>query len=252
MDENSKKARVGIAAMLKKNEIKEYFDSLFLLIMGLELAIFVAHFISAVGPDSGPFPWRQYFFVSFITPVVLLFLIGLVVMGFNYYLFGQDTDELFKEAPEGESVGRGLGQSTRSLLLFLNQVPVLGGLLAIGLGSVVLYKLDLILAVIGHVGERTAFYLFIMLGIMVGGGLVFLLFWLFWKFRLHRLDMERRWEFRNKVMETSGMVILDNNMVLDKAGRILAEGDAQTVLEGSTDSGDPKNFPFIPGRVTLK
>lgn len=254
MEEDQKeKNRVGIASMLQKTEIKGYFDSLFLLIMGVELLIFVAHFVSAVGPDNGVFPWKQYFFVSFITPVVLLFLIGLVILGFNYYLFGHDTSGFPEDDPGETGEGRkGLGASTRNLLLFLNQVPVLGSLLAIGLGAVILYKLDTILAVIGHVGERTAFYLFIILAVVLGGGLIFLLCWFFWKYRLHKLEMERRWEFRNKVMETSGMIILENNMVLDKDGRILAEGDARAVLEDMGEKGEKKALPFIPGNLSLK
>lgn len=93
MIKSREKKRVGIASMLDKSEIKEYFDTFFILVLGIEFVIFVAHFIGAIGPDKGSFPWKQYFFISFIAPVVLTFLVGLIIIGFNYYIFGDDYTE---------------------------------------------------------------------------------------------------------------------------------------------------------------
>ena len=82
------KEMTGIAGILKKTEIKEYFDTLFILVGGIEFVIFIAHFIGTMGAEKGPFPWKQYFFISFMAPVVLMFIVGLIVIGFNYYLYG--------------------------------------------------------------------------------------------------------------------------------------------------------------------
>ena len=66
MKGSERKKRIGIASILERTEIKEYFDTLVILIGGVEFVIFIAHFVGSLGPDKGPFPWKQYFFISFI------------------------------------------------------------------------------------------------------------------------------------------------------------------------------------------
>ncbi len=252
MAKSREKKRVGIASMLDKSEIKEYFDTFFILVLGIEFVIFVAHFIGSIGPDKGAFPWKQYFFVSFIAPVVLTFLVGLIIIGFNYYIFGDESAGEKTEGEEPESEGSKLIYSTRSFIGLLQQMPVLAGLFTVGLGSVILFKLDVILRVIGHVGERTAFYIFIALAITVAGALVFLLFWMFWKFRLHKLELERRWEFRKRVMEKSGLIILDNNLVLNEEGKVLVRGEIEAPVEVGLVDDDKKKLAFFSDKFMLK
>lgn len=257
MKENHEKKRVGIASLLEKTEIKEYFDTLFILVLGIEFVIFVAHFIGSIGPDKGAFPWRQYFFVSFIAPIVLVFLVGMVIIGFNFYIFGNDDVNDLPDIPDSTETSKGLRHTTKNFIILMNQIPVLAGLFVIGLGSVILFKLDVILKVIGHVGERTAFYIFIMLSVVVAGALIFLLFWLFWKFKLNKVEIERRWEFKKMVMEKSGLIILENNMVLNEQGKVLTSGEIpaqiEAQLEGQLIEQDTASqLPLIPSNFMLK
>ncbi|VVS93221.1 hypothetical protein [Desulfoluna spongiiphila] len=233
--ESENRNRIGVASLFDAEEIKEYFNTFFILLSGIEFVIFVAHFIGSIGPESGPFPWKQYFFVSFIAPLVMVFLIGLVVIGFNFYLFGNAPDIEPEEGADGEEEGRGrgnLGRTFQSFVSVIHQLPALAGIFILGLGSVVLYKLDVILATIGHVGERTAYYLFIGLGALVAGTLIFLLFWLFWKFKLQKYQMEQRWNYRNRVMEKTGLIILDNNTVINEEGKVLVTDESLKQIEG--------------------
>ena len=252
MKQNSEKKRVGIASLLEKTEIKEYFDTLFILVLGIEFVVFVAHFIGSIGPDNGVFPWKQYFFVSFIAPIVLVFLVGLVIIGFNFYIFGNDDIAEMPDLPETPGKEKSLRYSAKNFILFMNQVPVLAGLFVIGLASVVLFKLDTILRVVGHVGERTAFYMFIMLCVVVAGAVFFLLFWLFWKYRLHKLEIERRWEFKKRVMEKSGFIILENNTVLNEQGQVLTQGNMHAQLESQIIEEEQSQLPLIPGNFMVK
>ncbi len=251
MEKSREKKRVGIASMLDKSEIKEYFDTFFILVLGIEFVIFVAHFIGSIGPGNGIFPWKQYFFVSFIAPVVLTFIVGLIIIGFNYYVFGEEYRNEPSDGDGTESDGKKLIYSARSFITLLHQMPVLAGLFTIGLGSVILYKLDVILRVIGHVGEKTAFYIFIVLASVVAGALIFLLFWMFWKFRLHKLELEKRWEFRKSVMEKAGLIILENNVVLNEEGRILLHGEADHIKNDFLDD-EKKKLAFLSGKFMLK
>ena len=234
------KSRIGIAAFLEKKEIKDYFDTLFFLIGGIEFIIFIVHFIGSMGPGKGPFPWKQYFFVSFLAPVVLMFIVGLIVVGFNYYLFGnQKTPFDLEENPFVGTRIKRFGHSFKFLFSILQQVPVLVGLFVLGIGSVVLFKLDAILKVLGHIGEKAAFYLFVILCVLVSGTLVFLLLWLYGQFKLHKYQIQRQWEYRHKVIETAGLIILDNNVICDRDGNIISPGEGVEAIENQTVETPP-------------
>ena len=232
------KKMTGIAGILKKTEIKEYFDTLFILVGGIEFVIFIAHFIGSIGAEKGPFPWKQYFFVSFMAPVVLMFIIGLMVIGFNYYLYGSQQAAFdLEESPFVGTKMKRFGHSFKFLFSIIQQVPVLAGLFILGIGSVVLFKLDVILKVLGHIGEKTAFYLFILLCVLVSGGLIFLIFWLYWQFKLQKFNIQREWEYKQRVIETSGLIILDDNTVFNKEGEVISYDKAMEVLEDKKNNG---------------
>lgn len=242
------KKMTGIAGILQKTEIKEYFDTLFILVGGIEFVIFIAHFIGSIGAEKGPFPWKQYFFVSFMAPVVLMFIIGLIVVGFNYYLYGSQQAAFdLEESPFVGTKIKRFGHSFKFLFSIIQQVPVLAGLFILGIGSVVLFKLDVILKVLGHIGEKTAFYLFILLCVLVSGGLIFLIFWLYWQFKLQKFNIQREWEYKQRVIETSGLIILDNNTVFNQKGEVISYDKAMEVLEDKTNNG-----PQLHKKLLLK
>ncbi|MCJ7540188.1 MAG: hypothetical protein WBG61_09765 [Desulfobacterales bacterium] len=242
------KKMTGIAGILQKTEIKEYFDTLFILVGGIEFVIFIAHFVGSMGAEKGPFPWKQYFFVSFMAPVVLMFIIGLIVIGFNYYLYGSQQSAFdLEESPFVGTKMKRFGHSFKFLFTIIQQVPVLAGLFILGIGSVVLFKLDVILKVLGHIGEKTAFYLFILLCVLVSGALIFLIFWLYWQFKLQKFNIQREWEYKQKVIETSGLIILDDNTVFNKEGEVISYDKAMEVLENKKNNG-----PQLPKKLLLK
>ena len=242
------KEMTGIAGILKKTEIKEYFDTLFILVGGIEFVIFIAHFIGSMGAEKGPFPWKQYFFVSFMAPVVLMFIIGLIVIGFNYYLYGSQQAAFdLEESPFVGTKMKRFGHSFKFLFSIIQQVPVLAGLFILGIGSVVLFKLDVILKVLGHIGEKTAFYLFILLCVLVSGGLIFLIFWLYWQFKLQKFNIQREWEYKQRVIETSGLIILDDNTVFNQKGEVVSYDKEMEVLEAKKYNG-----PQLPKKLMLK
>ena len=242
------KEMTGIAGILKKTEIKEYFDTLFILVGGIEFVIFIAHFIGTMGAEKGPFPWKQYFFISFMAPVVLMFIVGLIVIGFNYYLYGSQQAAFdLEESPFVGTKMKRFGHSFKFLFSIIQQVPVLAGLFILGIGSVVLFKLDVILKVMGHIGEKAAFYLFILLCVLVSGGLIFLIFWLYWQFKLQKFNIQRKWEYKQRVIETSGLIILDDNTVFNQKGEVVSYDKAMEVLEDKTNNGSQ-----FPKKLLLK
>ena len=230
--------RTGIAGILEKTEIKEYFDTLFILVGGVEFVILIAHFISSMGPEKGPFPWKQYFFVAFLAPIVLMFIVGLIVIGFNFYLYGNQRATFdLEESPFVGAKMKRFGHSFKFLFSIIQQVPVLAGLFILGIGSVVLFKLDVILQILGHIGEKTAFYVFILLCVLVSGVLIFLIFWLYWQFKLQKYNMQREWEYKQKVIEATGLIILDDHTVCNQEGKVISYDGSIRVSEDQKNTG---------------
>ncbi len=240
------KKRTGIAGILEKTEIKEYFDTLFILIGGVEFVIFIAHFIGSLGPEKGPFPWKQYFFVSLMAPIVLMFIVGLIVIGFNFYLYGSQRAPFdLEESPFVGAKMKRFGHSFKFLFSIIQQVPVLAGLFILGMGSVVLFKLDVILRILGHIGEKTAFYVFILLSVLVSGVLIFLIFWLYWQFKLQKYNIQQEWAYKQKVIETSGLIILDDHTVCNQEGKIISYDGSIKAPE------DKKSVGLLPAKKLL-
>jgi hypothetical protein len=238
--------RTGIAGILEKKEIKEYFDTLFILVGGIEFVIFIAHFIGSLGPGRGPFPWKQYFFVALMAPIALTFIVGLIVIVFNFYLYGSQQNAFdLEESPFVGAKMKRFGHSFKFLFSIIQQVPVLAGLFILGIGSVVLFKLDVILSVLGHIGEKTAFYVFILLCVLVFGVLIFLVFWLYWQFKLQRYNIQQEWEYKQKVVESTGLIILDDHMVCNRDGKVISYDGSIKAPE------DTKNIGLSPVKKLL-
>jgi hypothetical protein len=83
--------------------------------------------------------------------------------------------------------------------------------------------------------------------VLVAGALIFLIFWLYWQFKLQKFNIQREWEYKQKVIETSGLIILDDNTVYNKEGEIISYDKAIKVLEDKKNDG-----PQLPKKLLLK
>jgi hypothetical protein len=253
MVEKKHKKRIGIAAMFTNTEIKEYFNIFLILAGGIEFVILFAHFIGSTGQNQTFFPWKHYLFVSFIAPVIMVAVVGLIIVGFNFYLFGDkkqklvDEDYVFASGKEKKN-----WRSSKHFFSIIGQIPVLPGFFILFLGSLLLYKLDAIVKILGLIGERTAFYVLIALACLVICTFIFLLCWLFWKFRLRKIELQNQSEFKKKVIETTGLIILENNLVLDKKGKIVSSIKPSELLDVSQIENHKKFLPDINERLDFK
>src|SRR5450759_4984252 len=66
----------------------------FTLIWQLDEGIFTEH------PRVIPFPWSPYLLATFVAPIALLFLFGVIIQGFEFFC---------QEAPEARVRGKGWG-----------------------------------------------------------------------------------------------------------------------------------------------
>ena len=233
----------GIAALFEKEEIKHLFRSYLVAMFIIEGFIFFVSFLSQIGPETVPFPWKPYFFAAFTVPVTITFLLGIIVLSFDRYIFGQqnlsnELNNLFQSAAETRSRIHKLHAS----LYVLRQFPFLLGLLTLLVLSVVSYKLNDILAVVGRVGERTAHYLFIGLAVALVVAVVVGLIWMFLSYNLRKKTLEYQFQYKKDVIDKTGLILIGEDRVMNQEGRILSFNNIQELTGKSRPEKDPKTM----------
>ena len=88
MKTDKKEKQSGLATLFDGVELKSFFINYLWFIVAVEILIFLVSFLGNLGPNKGPFPWKFYFYVSFVTPVAITFLLGVFILAFNQFIFG--------------------------------------------------------------------------------------------------------------------------------------------------------------------
>lgn len=236
--------RRGIAAMFEKEELKDLFIKYLILIGVIEGFIFFVSFLSQLGPENTPFPWKSYFFAAFIIPLTITFLLGVIVLGFDRYLYGHQPSSSDGSLGLSPSEHQGRVQRFHAFIYVIRQMPFLMGLLMLVVLSGVVYKLDGILAVIGHVGEQTAYYLLISLAVLLAVSVVVGLVWMFMSYNLRKKSMEYHYKYKKDVVDKTGLIILEDNRVMDQQGNMLTH-DQVAQIEQCTDEDDDNNDAIL-------
>jgi len=239
----------GLASLFEKHELKDLFRTYLIIICVIEGFIFFVSFLSQLGPETVPFPWKSYFFAAFSVPLAITFLLGIIVISFDRYIFGHQTfpeelGDLFQSATETRS----RIHKFHAFLYVIRQVPFLVGLLSLVALSGIAYKLDDILAVVGHVGERTAHYLFIGLAVVFAVAVVVGLIWLFLNYNLRKKTLEFEYQYKKDVVEKTGLILLGGDRVMDQQGNMLSFNQMRglTHQPGKNDDDDDQTLIIEP------
>lgn len=244
MSDASKKKQRGVATLFETSEIKKYFKNYLILIGFAEIFIFFVSFVSQLGPENVPFPWRSYFFAAFIVPIAITFILGLCILGFNSYLYGDTStsaDNVIAFPQDAQS--KGYLYKFQVLLYSIRQIPLLLGLVLLGLCAGIIYKVDDILIFLGHAGEKTAQYLLISMAVLLGVAAVFALVWMILNYKLRKKSMQYQYRYRRQVIEHTGMIILDDHTVLDQDGNVMAHAALPAQPEGQEQKN---NLALLP------
>jgi len=235
----------GVATLFDNFELKDFFKN-YLILMGIvEVFIFFVSFVSQLGPDNVPFPWKSYAFASFIIPIAITFLLGVFVIAFNKYLFIKDPlPHDISLYPMGDNEQKRYINKLHLFLHSIRQVPFLLSLLILVICSIVFYKLDAILLFIGHAGEEAARYILISAGVLLAVATVFGLIWIIMNYSLCKKKMDYQFRYKKEVMDRLGLVVLDDNRVIDKQGNVIAPENTKG-LELTTNMNDD-NLPLLP------
>lgn len=244
MSSNTSEERFrGIANLFDKAELKKFILNYLFALLIVEGLIFFVSFVVHLASAGEPFPWRGYVYASFIAPVVMTFMLGVIILFFNKYLYDHAPTSS-SELTNGFGGDLTLPSKLQLALSITRQVPFLLGLLMLIAVSGLIYKLDAILIFIGHAGERVALYILATLGVLLAVIAVFVMVWMYLSYRLRRDKLNHQYQYQRDVAERLGLVILDDNRVFDRdnapkklTGESHHKGSDVTVIE-ALDQGD--------------
>lgn len=218
----------NFASLFDDQERKQLLKKYIFFLVWLEIIIFFVTWLWQLG-DSGydrfgpvetPFPWKAYFLISFIAPIAVTFLVGIVIVGFNKYLGQGDEGENkridFTKIPEGKY------PKLFHFLEYMRQAPFLALLILVGLGVAALYNIDSIMHFVRVVGEKS-----LRIGLMVGGVLlgvasIFGMIILILNYKLKKKSMD--YQYKSQLARELGLIILEDNTVINRDGQLLIKG----------------------------
>jgi uncharacterized membrane protein len=242
---NTKNDRfVGIASLFDDVQLRSYFLNYLYFVIGIEILIFLVCFLGSLGPSNGPFPWKFYFFISFTIPVAITFLLGVFILAFNKYLFGRNmVEEAGASDEDGEESKRAYMLKMNTFVNSMRQVPFLSIMFLMIIGSVIAYNLDAIIMLILNAGEKVIRYLLLSLGILLVGALIFGICWVIANYKLRKKHMEHHFKYKNDVMEHMGLLIMDDETVINKEGKVISENHTKLIEMGQNEK---KKFQILP------
>jgi len=244
---DKKEKHAGLATLFDGVELKSFFINYLWFVVAVEILIFLVSFLGNLGPNKGPFPWKFYFYVAFVTPVAITFLLGVFILAFNQFIFGNTP-----ASGEGGDADDEAVDSRSKLFQFnlfvthMKKVPFLPLLFVLLAATVLFYKLDAIFLFIFNAGEKVVTYLLIACGVLLVAGLIFGIAWIISNYRLSKKQMEHEYRYRNDVMDKLGFLIMEDDTVIDKNGKLVSQ--KQHLLPSpSEDSGkDRENIKILP------
>jgi len=200
--------------------------------------------VGYLGASAEPFPWKFYFYVAFLVPIAITFLLGIFILAFNKYVFGKNplydtatTSEIGKPAPKNLTI------RLQTLLSHTRQIPFLLILFLLVLGSLIFYYLDAILLFLADAGEKALQYVLIAAAVILISGLIISVVWLLANYKLRVKMMEQQYQYKNDVMDRMGMLIMDDNTVISKDGKIISNSDLQAISTHHTETDDVQFLP---------
>jgi hypothetical protein len=226
----SKKSLHGIAALLDDSERKEIFRKYLFFLGWVEVLIFAGCWLYQLGdqgydrygPVETPFPWKIYFLLTFLAPLAITFLLGIIIIGFNKYFGEPEAAAVFTQAADLPEDKSSPAYKIYVTMNWLQRLPFLSLLLLLGIAIGIFYKLEVILGFIGAVGEKSVKFLLLSSAVLLAVGVFFALFLIVLNFKLRKKSME--YKYKADVAERFGLIILEDNTVLNSEGRLLVSG----------------------------
>jgi hypothetical protein len=265
-NQSSAQSPGGVAGLFDDAERKELFRKYVYFLGWVEILILIASYLYQLGDGrydassagEAGFPWRTYFYIAFITPVAITFLVGVVIVGFNKYFAEADPNLRDPSAAADEQVRVETESRMRriqGMVVWVQRLPFLALLLLLGVGSIFFYKLDAILAFLGNVGEKSVKVLLVTGAVLLVMASLFAFVLIVLNYQLRKKTMA--YQYRSEMAERFGLIILDDNSVLNSEGKLLIQGRSMKeslplLPEKTTEAmSEPRTVPVRP-RVDLE
>ncbi|MBF0101502.1 MAG: hypothetical protein HQK77_11400 [Desulfobacterales bacterium] len=208
-DEFPKKRHLG--DIFNEDEIKSLFKKYLIFMATLEVFIFVVCFVYQLGIKefdrfgtvSIPFPWKEYFLLSFIVPISITFILAMVIIGVNRYIFGHGIANdaiLFPNYKDGK---------WRYVLARLNRMSYLMALILTIAIALLIYQIDTISYWFSKISFNS-FNLFLICIILIFISLTILgIFWMSLQYKLAKQKME--FHYKKEALKYLEIIIKNEN-----------------------------------------
>jgi len=220
---------VGVASTFDSKGLNNFFVNYLTTMLVIEGLIFFFCFINHIATGSTEFPWKNYLFATFITPIAITFVFGLIILTFNKYFFKGAV-----ESPDPNAAlfaGGNRGDRLETFFHLVHRLPFLFSLLLLIVATAVAYKMDAIVLYAAQAGATTAKYLFITLvGVMaviaLGIGI-----WMILSYRLRQKTLTTNHQYKMQLMDQFGMVLLDDGTMLNKEGDVVYQQEGKALVD---------------------
>ena len=228
--ENSSRT-VGVASTFDGNGLNTFFVNYLTTMLVIEGLIFFFCFINHLATDSPQFPWKNYLFATFITPIAITFVCGLIILTFNKYFFKGAVEAPDPQAASSSGASLKKGDRLEAFFHVVHRLPFLFSLLLLIAATAIAYKMDDIVLYAAQAGAATAQYLFITLVAVMAVAALAIFAWMILSYRLRQNTLTTSHQYKMQLMEKFGMVLMDDGTMLNKAGEIVYQQDGATPLD---------------------
>ncbi len=216
---NSKNKAVGVASTFDSKELKNFFVSYLTTMLVVEGLIFFFCFINHLATDSSSFPWKPYLFATFITPIAITFVFGLIILTFNKFFFRGAVEVPQEDSLSGVSLNK--GDRLGSFFHVVHRMPFLLSLLLLIVGTAIAYNLDSVVLYAAQAGATTAQYLFFTMIGVLAVAVLGIATWMLLSYRLRQTKLTSTHQYKMQLMDQFGMVLMDDGTMLDKDGNVV-------------------------------
>jgi len=220
---------VGVASTFDSKGLNTFFVNYLTTMLVIEGLIFFFCFINHLATESPEFPWKNYLFATFLTPVAITFVFGLIILTFNKYFFKGAVDD---PDPHGAfySATHNRGDRLETFFQVVHRLPFLFSLLLLIVATAIAYKMDDIVLYAAQAGAATAKYLFIALAAILAVIALGIGVWMILSYRLRQKTLATSHQYRMQLMDQFGMVMLDDGTMLNKEGDVVYQQEGAPLV----------------------
>jgi hypothetical protein len=113
-------------------------------------------------------------------------------------------------------------------------------------GAYFLYHMDGLLGFMVRAGSKTYHSLILLTALLIGGATLIGLLWLVGSYRLKRNRMDHRFRYRRDILERLDLMLLDDDTIVDRRGRIVTPREALPLQTPSLTRPNAAVPPEIP------